>query len=192
MLAEISKAIESRDPYARGHSARVTALADAVARWLGWSHDELRGLQIGGPLHDIGKLSVPGRILSKPGPLTAAERREIRKHPEAGARLIEPIESVHAAIPYVLHHHEQWDGSGYPHGLVGNEIPIEARVLAVADAFDAMTSHRPYRLPLDDERALGEIDRCAGAQFDPDVARAFVDVWGARGIRSSLADAAAL
>ena len=191
MLAALSLAIEARDPYTRGHSARVTALSDAVARWLGWSDERLQTLQVGGPLHDIGKLSIPGRVLRKPGPLTAAELAEIRSHPEAGARLIAPIESARCALPYVLHHHERWDGSGYPHGLAGREIPVEARVLAVADAFDAMTSHRPYRRALDDERALIEVDRCAGTQFDPEVARAFLEVWGTGSIRASVTEAAA-
>ncbi len=192
MLAELSRAIESRDPYTRGHSARVTALADAVARWLGLGDELLRTLQIGGPLHDIGKLSIPGRILRKPGPLTGEELLEIRAHPEAGARLIAPIESALCALPYILHHHERWDGGGYPHGLAGSAIPIEARVLSVADAFDAMTSHRPYRGALDDEQALAEVDRCAGTQFDPGVAHAFLEVWGTGSIRSSLPEAAAL
>jgi HD-GYP domain-containing protein (c-di-GMP phosphodiesterase class II) len=183
MLAELSEAIESRDPYTRGHSARVTALADAVARWLGWSDERLRTLSIGGPLHDIGKLSVAGSILHKPGPLTPDELVEIRAHPEAGARLIEPIEPVQCALPYVLHHHERWDGGGYPHGLAGHEIPIEARVLAVADAFDAMTSDRPYRGALAEDEALTEVDRCAATQFDPEVARAFLEVWGTGPIR---------
>jgi HD-GYP domain-containing protein (c-di-GMP phosphodiesterase class II) len=183
MLAELSEAIEARDPCTRGHSARVTALADAVARWLGWSDEQLRTLSIGGPLHDIGKLSVAGRILHKPGPLTPEELAEIRTHPEAGARLIEPIESAQCALPYVLHHHERWDGLGYPHGLAGGGIPIEARVLAVADAFDAMTSHRPYRRALTDDEALTEVDRCAGTQFDTEVARAFLEVWGSGPIR---------
>jgi HD-GYP domain-containing protein (c-di-GMP phosphodiesterase class II) len=177
MLAELSEAIESRDPYTRGHSARVTALAEAIARRLGWSEEQLRCLHLGGPLHDVGKLSVPGRILCKPGPLTSEELAEIRTHPETGARLIEPIEPARGALPYVLHHHERWDGSGYPHGLAGPAIPIEARVLAVADAFDAMTSNRPYRRALDDEEALAEIARCAGTQFDPEVARAFLELW---------------
>jgi HD-GYP domain-containing protein (c-di-GMP phosphodiesterase class II) len=183
MLAELSEAIESRDPYTRGHSARVTALADAVARWLGWGEGQLRTLSIGGPLHDIGKLSVAGRILRKPGPLTPEELAEIRSHPEAGARLIEPIASAQCALPYVLHHHERWDGRGYPHRLAGDEIPIEARVLAVADAFDAMTSHRPYRRALSNDEALAEVDRCAGTQFDPEIARAFLEVWGSAPIR---------
>ena len=192
MLAELSRAIESRDPYTRGHSARVTALAEAVARWIGWSDEQLRSLQVGGPLHDIGKLSVATRILRKPGPLTAEERYEIEAHPEAGARLIEPIESARCALPYVLYHHERWDGAGYPRGLAGSAIPLEARLLAIADAFDAMTSQRPYRRALDDAHALTEVDRCAGAQFDPEVARAFLEVWGTSSIRSSLLEAAAL
>jgi HD-GYP domain-containing protein (c-di-GMP phosphodiesterase class II) len=183
MLAELSEAIESRDPYMRGHSARVTALADALARWLGWDDEQLRLLQIGGPLHDIGKLAVPGSILRKPGALTPEELVEIRAHPEAGARLIEPIDPARGALPYVLHHHERWDGRGYPHGLVGRAIPVEARLLAVADAFDAMTSNRPYRRALGHEQALTEIDRFAGTQFDPELARAFLEVWGSGPIR---------
>jgi putative nucleotidyltransferase with HDIG domain len=178
MLASLSRAIEARDPYTRGHSVRVTALAESVARWLGWNEPQLETLRIGGALHDVGKLSIPSRVLYKPGPLTPGELVEMREHPAAGARLIEPIASARCALPYVLHHHERWDGAGYPHGLVGPKIPIEARVLAVADAYDAMTSHRPYRRAFGEERALGEIDRCAGSQFDPDVARAFLEVWG--------------
>jgi HD-GYP domain-containing protein (c-di-GMP phosphodiesterase class II) len=161
----------------------VSALADAIGRRLGWNDEQLRSLQMGGTLHDVGKLSVPGRILRKPGPLTPEELAEIRTHPEAGARLIEPIESAHVALACVLHHHERWDGSGYPHRLAGPAIPLDARVLAVADAFDAMTSHRPYRRALSDEDALAEIERCSGTQFDPDVVRAFLDMWAAGPIR---------
>ena len=183
MLAELSEAIGSRDPYMRGQSARVTALADAVARWLGWDEEQLRQLHLGGALHDVGKLAIPGRILRKPGPLNPEELFEIRAHPEAGVRLIEPIDSAHGALPYVLHHHERWDGRGYPHRLAGRAIPVEARLLAVADAFDAMTSNRPYRRALADDEALAEIDRCAGTQFDPELVRAFLEVWGTGPIR---------
>jgi HD-GYP domain-containing protein (c-di-GMP phosphodiesterase class II) len=186
MLATLSRAIEARDPYTRGHSVRVTALAESVARCLGWSDAQLETLRIGGALHDVGKLSVPSRVLHKPGPLTPRELLEIREHPAAGARLIGPIDSARGALPYVLHHHERWDGTGYPHGLAGLKIPIEARVLAVADAFDAMTSHRPYRRALAEERALHEVDRCAGSQFDPDAARAFLEVWGTASPAASL------
>jgi putative nucleotidyltransferase with HDIG domain len=177
MLTALSSAIEARDPYTRGHSLRVAALAEGVARWLGWPESRLEALRIGGALHDIGKLSVSASILSKPGPLTAAELATIRTHPAAGALLIEPIDSVRPALPYVLHHHERWDGDGYPHELRGNAIPVEARVLAVADAFDAMTSDRPYRQALSQPDALVEVERCAGGQFDPELAHAFLTVW---------------
>ena len=191
MLTALSSAIEARDPYTRGHSARVTTLAEAVARWLGWTEARIETLRIGGALHDIGKLTVPGRILSKPGPLTEEELESIRMHPEAGARLIEPIQAVRHALPYVLHHHERWDGAGYPHRLQGDAIPVEARVLAVADAFDAMTSDRPYRQALSEQHALVELERCSGNQFDPDLTQAFLTVWG-DGFRSTLAAAASL
>jgi HD-GYP domain-containing protein (c-di-GMP phosphodiesterase class II) len=153
-------------------------LADAVARWLGWGDERLAGLQLGGLLHDIGKLSVPERLLHKRGPLSIGERDEVQRHPTAGARLLEPIPSARPALPYVLCHHERWDGKGYPFGTAGGETPVEARLLAVADAYDAMTSTRPYRRPLTAALALAEIDRCAGTQFDPELARAFLEVWG--------------
>jgi putative nucleotidyltransferase with HDIG domain len=191
MLRSLSSAIEARDPYTRGHSLRVTALAEAVARWLGWTESRLETLRIGGALHDVGKLTLPVRILSKPGPLTADELDAIRTHPAAGARLIEPIRSMRRALPYVLHHHERWDGHGYPHGLRGAAIPVEARVLSVADAFDAMTSGRPYRGALSSQDALRELERCAGCQFDPELTHAFLTVWS-NGFGSSLAAAASL
>ncbi|MDQ4030726.1 MAG: HD domain-containing protein, partial [Actinomycetota bacterium] len=145
VFADLSRALESRDPYSRGHAARVTALADAVARWLGWGEERLGDLQMGGLLHDIGKLAVPERLLHKRGPLSPSERDELQRHPAAGARLIEPIPSARPALPYVLYHHERWDGTGYPFGRAEGETPEEARLLAVADAYDAMTSTRPYR-----------------------------------------------
>ncbi len=191
MLTSLSAAIEARDPYTRGHSLRVTTLAEGVARWLGWTESRLETLRVGGALHDVGKLTVPARILSKPGPLTPDELDAIRTHPVAGARLIEPIESVRSALPYVLHHHERWDGHGYPHRLGGVTIPVEARVLAVADAFDAMTSGRPYRQAMSEREALHEVERCAGWQFDPEIAHAFLTVWS-DGFRSTLAAASSL
>ena len=177
MLAALSQAIERRDPYTRGHSARVTALADAVARQLGWAAERLEVLYVGGTLHDVGKLAVPRRILGKAGPLTEEEFAQVRVHPSAGARLIQPIASMRRALPYVLYHHERWDGSGYPAGKAGAEIPEEARLLAVADAFDAMTSTRPYRQAWPEGRAFDELDRCAGTQFDPALVHAFLEVW---------------
>jgi putative nucleotidyltransferase with HDIG domain len=178
MLAALTQAIEARDPYTRGHAARVTALAYAVAHRLGWGETELVALRIGGALHDVGKLSVPLDILRKAGPLTRSERVEIEEHPIAGARLVEQIEAARPALPYVLHHHERWDGSGYPHRLAGSAISVEGRLIAVADAFDAMTSDRPYRRAIAPDAALEEIARCAGTQFDPTLAGVFLDVWG--------------
>jgi putative nucleotidyltransferase with HDIG domain len=178
MLAALTKAIEARDPHTRGHSARVTALAHAVARRLGWSDPQLVALRIGGALHDVGKLSVPLDILRKAGALTRSERAEIQEHPIAGARLVEQIRAAQPALPYVLHHHERWDGTGYPRGLAGLEIPVEARLLAVADAFDAMTSGRPYRRAVSPAAALEEIARCAGSQFDAALSEVFLEVWG--------------
>jgi HD-GYP domain-containing protein (c-di-GMP phosphodiesterase class II) len=177
LLAYFSAALEARDPYLRGHSARVTSIAEGLARMLGWRGERLDALRLGGSLHDVGKIAVDANVLCKPGPLTGEELTQIRTHPLAGARLIEDVEDFRPALPYVLYHHERWDGSGYPHGLAGEEIPIEARVLGVADAFDAMTSARSYRPALSVEQALAELQRCAGSQFDPDLAETFIEGW---------------
>jgi HD-GYP domain-containing protein (c-di-GMP phosphodiesterase class II) len=184
LLTSFSAALEARDPYLQGHSTRVTAFAEALARLLGWRRSELEALRLGGSLHDVGKIAVDAGILRKPGPLTEAELAHIRIHPVAGARLIDGVADLLPALPYVLHHHERWDGTGYPEGRSAETIPVEARLLGVADAFDAMTSHRPYRRALTVERALAEVKRCAGTQFDPELARAFVDAWECGEIRS--------
>jgi HD-GYP domain-containing protein (c-di-GMP phosphodiesterase class II) len=152
-------------------------IAEGLARKLGWRGERLDALRLGGSLHDVGKIAVSSSVLRKPGPLTEEELAEIRTHPVAGARLIETVEDFRPALPYVLHHHERWDGGGYPHGLSGEEIPVEARLLGVADAFDAMTSDRSYRPALSVEQALAELERCAGTQFDPELTETFVDGW---------------
>jgi HD-GYP domain-containing protein (c-di-GMP phosphodiesterase class II) len=177
LLATFSAALEARDPYLRGHSARVTSFAEGLARLLGWRGEKLDLLRLGGSLHDVGKIAVDSTVLRKPGPLTEKELTQIRRHPVTGARLVECFDDFEPALPYVLHHHERWDGSGYPHGLCGETIPVEARLLGVADAFDAMTSRRAYRPALSVEQALAELERCAGSQFDPELAQAFVDGW---------------
>jgi HD-GYP domain-containing protein (c-di-GMP phosphodiesterase class II) len=192
LLLALSKAIEARDPYALGHAARVTGFAEAIAARLDWDRERRHVLRLGGVLHDVGKLAVPEELLCKPGPLTSRERAEIRKHPRAGATIVWSVASLRAAIPGVLFHHERWDGSGYPTGREAEEIPAEARILAVADSFDAMTSDRPYRSPVSEEDALAEIERCAGRQFDPEAARAFVEAWEAGVFRpASVAQAVA-
>jgi len=176
MLASISRALEQRDQ-TYGHGARVGALAEPVAVRLGWDRERIRSLRYAAPLHDIGKVKVRREVLGKPGPLTLDEVAEIRRHPRAGAALVSPLRAARHALPYVLFHHECWDGSGYPAGLKGRSIPLEARLLSVADAFDAMISPRPYRRPLSHEHAIGEIVRCAGTQFDPVVAELFIEAW---------------
>jgi len=177
MLAAISRALEERDQ-TQGHGDRVAALAEAVAARLDWEPERIAAICFGARLHDIGKLAVRRSVLRKPGPLTSEEEVEMRAHPRAGAALVLPLRDARQALPCVLFHHERWDGLGYPSGLHGRSIPLEARLIAVADAFDAMTSPRLYSAPLATDHALAEIGRCAGTQFDPAVADIFLDVWG--------------
>jgi HD-GYP domain-containing protein (c-di-GMP phosphodiesterase class II) len=177
MLSVLSRAIEARDAYTRGHSARVTAIAEAIARRLEWDQGRLDILQIGGPLHDIGKLAISDEVLAKPGRLDEQELAQIREHPRLGARLLLRLAAFRGALPYVLYHHERWDGTGYPTGRAGEEIPVEARVLAVADAFDAMTSDRPYRPALSHDAAVAEVERCSGSQFDPAIVDIFLELF---------------
>lgn len=176
MLHSIARALEERDQ-TLGHGARVAALAEPVALELGWDTERIRSLRRAAPLHDVGKVKVRPQLLGKAGPLTLEELAEIRSHPAAGARLVLPLRRFHEALPYVLFHHERWDGEGYPAGLSGRRIPIEARILAIADAFDAMISPRPYRRSLTHEHALDEVEKGAGAQFDPVAAELFVEAW---------------
>jgi HD-GYP domain-containing protein (c-di-GMP phosphodiesterase class II) len=187
-LASLSAAIEGRDPYLKGHSARVTAYAEALARRLGWSDGKLDELRMGGALHDVGKLAVREHVLRKPGPLAADEEAELRRHPAEGVRLLAGIERFRPALPYVLFHHERWDGQGYPTRRRGTQIPVEARVLALADAFDAMISTRSYRAALPVDYALAEVATGSGTQFDPELAELFLETWTAAVVEPSLGD----
>jgi HD-GYP domain-containing protein (c-di-GMP phosphodiesterase class II) len=175
MLA-LAQTIDSRDG---GHSRRVTALAESFARLLGWDDLLVRRIRLGARLHDIGKLALPDSLLTKPGPLSDADRERLREHPLIGAGMIEPLPSAAHVLPSVLYHHERWDGYGYPAGRGGTEIPIEARLIALVDAFDAMTSERSYRKTLVTQRAIEEIDQCSGSHFDPELAEQFVVCWEA-------------
>ncbi len=176
MLAALVRCLEERDQ-TEGHGARVATLAEPVARLLGWGPDRIAMLRHAAPIHDVGKLVVPAEVLLKPGALSPGERDEMRVHPRAGASLVLPLPNARHVLPYVLLHHEQWDGGGYPCGLRGKSIPIEARLLAVADAFDAMTSLRPYRAARSYVDAFAELERSSGSQFDPAMVEAFLAVW---------------
>ena len=185
MLAALASALAARDPATAAHCTRVTILASRLAMWLEWDESQLRTLALGAPIHDIGKVMISEAVLRKRGPLEEHELAEIRAHPAAGARLVSPVGPVSEVLPYVLYHHEWWDGGGYPTGRVGTDIPEGARLLAVADAFDAMTTMRPYRWPLPTERALDEIERCAGSQFDPTFAAEFLEAWDCGSLRAA-------
>jgi putative nucleotidyltransferase with HDIG domain len=177
-LAKLSAAIEARDPYARGHASRVTVFSQAMARRIGLDKERLSVLRLGALLHDVGKLAVPPAVLLKPGPLTEIEFVQVRRHPAAGVRMLRSLGAPREVLPSVLHHHERWDGAGYPRGRAGERIPLEARILTVADSFDAMTSTRPYRAPRQVPDALEELRRCAGSQFDAELVGVFGVVWG--------------
>lgn len=167
-------AVETRDPYTGGHAARVSMYALALARTLGWDEQQLDEARLGGLLHDIGKLGVDDAVLRKPGKLEDLEWEQMRRHPDVGAQILGRAPFLARAVVYAHRHHERWDGFGYPGRLSGTEIPIGGRLMAIADAFDAMTSTRPYRPAMDPEQAAEEVARCAGTHFDPDLAHSFL------------------
>ncbi|MDQ1257419.1 MAG: hypothetical protein QG656_2023 [Candidatus Hydrogenedentes bacterium] len=173
-LIVLANAIELRDHYTVGHTWRVTNFGVEIARKMGWGEDRISLAEMGGVLHDVGKIAVDNAILSKPGRLTDEEYEKMKVHPERGARMMQDVSFLKPVIPFCLYHHERYDGRGYPFGLKGDDIPIEGRLIAVADTFDAMTSHRPYRRGLDPEIAIQEIERGKGTQFDPDCAEALI------------------
>ncbi|WP_416370647.1 HD-GYP domain-containing protein [Streptomyces sp. PR69] len=168
------QAVDIKDRYTRGHGDRVGQASALIGHELKWDERRLELLRFAGVLHDVGKLGVPTRVLRKDGPLTEAERRMIELHPEYGHEVVRGIGFLGEARSAVLHHHERMDGSGYPYGLAGRQIPEFARVVAVADAFDAMTSTRSYRRARPVAEAVAELERCAGTQFDPRMVRALV------------------
>ncbi|WP_405998604.1 HD-GYP domain-containing protein [Streptomyces sp. NBC_00829] len=171
-IRALVQAVDIKDKYTRGHSERVGHASVLIARELRMDTERLEVLRFAGILHDVGKLGVPTRVLRKDGPLTPQERRVIELHPEYGHEMVRGIGFLGEARAAILHHHERLDGSGYPYGLVGRQIPEFARVVAVADAFDAMTSTRSYRRARPVAAALAELKRCAGTQFDPQMVRA--------------------
>jgi putative two-component system response regulator len=174
MLANV---IEARDPYTAGHLERVRRLALNLALALNWNTEDTAILELGSILHDIGKIAVPSKVLKKTGPLDKEEWKLMRQHPEVGAKMLEGVDHLKAAVPYVLYHHEWWNGSGYPAGLKGLKIPREGRLLAIVDAFDAMTTNRPYHDSMPTVDALDELTRYRGIYFDPDMVDAFIQTY---------------
>ncbi len=173
-----ARAIEAKDPYTGGHSDRVAMYSRVIAEAMGLSEKACGRIQHGGLMHDIGKIGIGTSDLNKPQKLTPDEYKMFQSHPVVGKRIIEPITFLNDIVPCVYHHHESWDGRGYPLGLGGKDIPEDARILSVADSYDAMTSNRPYRKALPHDIALMEFKRCAGRQFDPEVVEAFLSAIG--------------
>ena len=172
--ASLARAVDARDVYTGSHSQRVAELAARTARRLGLPGEEVELTRLAASLHDLGKLAIPEEILRKPGPLTEPERIVLERHPQIGFRMLESL-GVDPVADWVLHHHERWDGSGYPDGVSGERIPLGARIIFVADAYDAMISERVYRRRVSPEEAIAELDRCAGTQFDPRVVAALAE-----------------
>lgn len=168
--------VEAKDTYTRGHSDRVSEFSVLIGKHLGLSNEDLKVLQIGGLFHDIGKIGVPDSILLKEGKLTDDEYSEIKNHPTIGAHILSNATIFQNIIPIVKHHHEKYDGNGYPSKLKGEDIPYFARIAAIADTFDAMTSKRTYRDALPLEVVIAEIEKCKGTQFDPKLADVFLDI----------------
>ena len=170
------RTIQAKDQYTAGHSTRVSRYALMIADKLGMSTKEKHQLYLAAMLHDIGKIGVPDDLLNRPGKLSDAEMERVRSHVQVGASMIEMLGEMHSIVPLIRHHHENWDGSGYPEGLNGEQIPLVSRIIAVADMYDAMTSDRPYRKRRTHQFAVDEIIKASGVQIDPKVAEAFLDV----------------
>ena len=173
-IMAIAHTIDAKDAYTSGHSMRVAKCAAEIARKLGWSEEEIRNIYHIGLLHDIGKIGVPDSILNKPSRLSDEEFAQIKKHPVIGGEILKNIHMIRGVADGALYHHERYDGKGYPNGLKGEEIPLCARIIAIADTYDAMTSNRIYRAKLPDPKVVAEFERCRGTQFDPKLTDLFI------------------
>ena len=179
LVQALTAALDAKSSYTRGHSDRVAELSWSIAHELGFVDREAESARIAGHLHDIGKIGILDSIISKPGSLLPEEFAAMKRHTVIGASLVEQVAHLSVFAPSVRSHHERWDGSGYPDGLAGEAIPLEARIICIADSFDAMTSARSYREQLDARSAVDEIRRCSGTQFDPRLVDAFVHLFSA-------------
>lgn len=176
VLRTMVNVLEHRDAYTAGHSQRVTEITMATARAINMPDEEMNTLRLAGLIHDLGKIGIEDDILRKPGRLDEREYSIIKTHPEKGVQIIEPLDFLKDTIPIILHHHERFDGTGYPKGLGGHEIPLGSRIIAAADTFDAMTSSRAYRKARNNEEAIAELVRCSGSQFDPEIVELYSNI----------------
>jgi putative nucleotidyltransferase with HDIG domain len=172
VVRALTSAIDAKDPYTCGHSDRVARLSVCLARQLRCSTEDLNTIYLSGLLHDIGKIGIDDNVLRKPGPLTPTEFEHIKTHPELGCRILEGVKQLDMVMPVVRHHHEAWNGAGYPAGLKGAETPLLARIVAVADSIDAMSSDRPYRKGIPDEKLDTILRDGAGKQWDAEIVSA--------------------
>jgi len=174
LILSMIQILELHDPYTKGHSENVANISAALAEKLGYSKERIQKIYWAGLVHDIGKILIPNSLLSKPGKLSGEEFNQLKKHPDYGAKVLESSQELKEIVLIVRHHHERWDGNGYPEGLSGSRIPEESRILAIADTFDAITSDRPYRGSMSWDYAISEIKTYAGKQFDPEIAKVFI------------------
>ncbi len=174
-INSLVSAIEVKDTYTKGHSSRVSKYAVNFAFYINLSKEEIKSIEIASLLHDIGKIGIPYELLNKKEALSNLDINFIRKHTEMGAHILDPLEFLTKEKKIILHHHERWDGKGYPKGLKGTEIPFESRLLALADSLDAMSTDRPYRKALDFRNIILEFKKCSGTQFDPDLSEKFIE-----------------
>ncbi|AJH01537.1 MULTISPECIES: HD-GYP domain-containing protein [Clostridium] len=178
IIESMVAALDAKDIYTAGHSTRVGNMANKLGMYLGIQNEELEILHIAGHLHDIGKIGVPDSVLNKRGKLDLQEWELMKKHPEIGYKILSKVKSLDIISKIVLHHHERWDGRGYPNGLCKEEIPLGSRIIAVCDSIDAMKSNRPYRKLISDEECKNEIIKNKGIMYDPEIVDCIIKNWG--------------
>jgi putative nucleotidyltransferase with HDIG domain len=173
-LTSLALAVDAKDQFTQGHSNKVSSYAVLIAEAIGLKGPEIEEVRLGGMLHDVGKVGIVESILNKNGPLNPDEWEAMKRHVQYGAKLLEPLRGTERIREMVAHHHEFFDGSGYPNGLAGSQIPLGARIIAIADAYDTITSERTYKKARTPEEAFQELDRCGNAQFDPELVQLFI------------------